>query len=318
MDIDFFSRKEIRIIKNKYEAKAVALILLILCEIYRENGYYLNLDDNAISLLACDVDLCDDDVENIIALGVKLGFFDKDMFFDHNILTSKEIQRNYIKAIERRKETCIKSEYFLLTEEEDQKDIDLSKVTFTGMVNVNINGVNVDNNPVNVDISTQSRVDKSRVDNTRVEEKKEEKSKVDKIRKKESKQEESTVNNSTVEEKKVEESTSLSIPSFTSSLINSYTNNSTLSSLLTSYMEYRVKNNLDMSEKYINNLVHLLDKLADNDEQKIIIVDTALKKNWKSFFPIDFERLEREQQQANNRDYIKGNENFDDQYLFDL
>ena len=293
----------------------------MLCRIYKEEGYFVRIDEDEKCLIGCDNGIDEQDVDNIISVCVKYGLFDKDMYEQYGILTSREIQKIYVKAVEKRKEIFIESKYWLLEGDVDVTESILNRIVFIGVSSP----LNPSSAVVSSHINPQSKVNKSKVNQSTVEQSKVQESTVNKSTvnesiEKESKQEESIVEEIKVEQSTVEESkeTSLSIPSFTSSLINSYTNNSTLSSLLTSYMEYRVKNNLDMSEKYINNLVHLLDKLADNDEQKIIIVDTALKKNWKSFFPIDFERLEREQQQANNRDYIKGNENFDDQYLFDL
>ena len=45
---------------------------------------------------------------------VKRGIFDKNMFEKYSILTSKGIQERYFKAVDRRKQVFVKSQYLLV------------------------------------------------------------------------------------------------------------------------------------------------------------------------------------------------------------
>ena len=50
-DTDFFQDDKIRMVKAEFGIKSVTVILYILCEIYRKNGYFIKWDKQACLLM---------------------------------------------------------------------------------------------------------------------------------------------------------------------------------------------------------------------------------------------------------------------------
>ena len=46
LDVDFFSNRKIKALMGRFGAQGVTYYLYLLCEIYREHGYYLQTDDD--------------------------------------------------------------------------------------------------------------------------------------------------------------------------------------------------------------------------------------------------------------------------------
>lgn len=149
-DVDMAQDKKIKIIKAKHGLIGYALFLRLLEEIYREEGYFVKIDEDFNILFSDDNNL--DYNVYILMLNdyINKGLFDKEMYDKYNILTSKRIQENYIAATDRRKEVEFIEEYLL---------VDVSSM-YSEKVNVIINCLNVDINPLNDIKSTQSKVNK--------------------------------------------------------------------------------------------------------------------------------------------------------------
>ena len=98
-------------------------------------------------------------VKEVVSACIRRGLFDRQMYNQYKILTSKGIQTRYAEATARRSSQKIDGRYLLIPMPKN-------------WVDVNNNSVNVDNNSENVDNNPQSNVDKSKVnniyDNTRV------------------------------------------------------------------------------------------------------------------------------------------------------
>lgn len=136
-DVDFFSDEKIGAISGEFGIKGEIVVVKLLCAIYR-NGYFILWEEALKMKLLRDLPgISLELLERIVNRLVKWGFFEQDLFSTARVLTSKGIQERYFEAIKRRKEM---SEYPYI------------------LVNVCNNGVNVDKNSINVDISTQSKV----------------------------------------------------------------------------------------------------------------------------------------------------------------
>ena len=146
-DVDMLQDKKIKIIKAKHGLVGYAVYLRLLEELYRENGYYLTIDDDFNILFADDNNLDFDVYISILNDCIIKELFDSQLYEKYSILTSKRIQENYISATERRKEVELEKSYCIL--------------------DVNILGLNVYINSLNVDIGTQSKVKESKEDNTK-------------------------------------------------------------------------------------------------------------------------------------------------------
>jgi len=155
-DTDFFSDDKIRLLRGELGVKAVMLYIYLLCEIYRTDGYFKKWDDDCC-ILASEGAFCGskDFTSQVINACIRRSLFDKKLFDTHKILTSKGIQRRYIKSCSARDEIRINKEYFLL-DVDNKKDVSegtLNKLIFfdensrKNKVNSRKNEVNSKNNP---------------------------------------------------------------------------------------------------------------------------------------------------------------------------
>ncbi|KAA6303165.1 MAG: hypothetical protein EZS26_000768 [Candidatus Ordinivivax streblomastigis] len=143
-DVDFFQDEKVQFVSARFGTKGEAIIVRLLCKIYR-NGYYVEFDDDTALLFAKSVgDGCQDSfVKDVVYELLKRGFFDKSIFERFSILTSRGIQNRYFEAVKRYKTVEVISEYLLVNVEE--------------MNNVNIIEINVNINSINVDINSQKK-----------------------------------------------------------------------------------------------------------------------------------------------------------------
>lgn len=91
----------------------------MLCEIYRDKGYYIVADKDLIADIADTCLLDDDRTSNIFRDCIELGLFDRQLYEHRELLTSRGIQARYldIMAVLRRK-AGIDAEYSLISSEE--------------------------------------------------------------------------------------------------------------------------------------------------------------------------------------------------------
>ena len=146
-DVDFFQDEKIQFISARFGIKGEAVVVRLLCKIYR-NGYYTEWNDDTALLFAKSVgDGClDSFVKDVVFELLKRGFFDKSIFERFSVLTGSGVQKRYFKATERYKSVNVFKEFLL---------VDVSK-----MINVNIISINVNINSKNDDINTQIEKEK--------------------------------------------------------------------------------------------------------------------------------------------------------------
>lgn len=120
IDVHFFNDRKIKLLKTKHGAKGVYLLSYLYCEIYRDDGYYMEWDEETSILIACDVgcNITSEFVETFINDCCKYKIFDKELFERLNIITSRGIQRRYLWATEKRKSIKINPNYLLIDETE--------------------------------------------------------------------------------------------------------------------------------------------------------------------------------------------------------
>lgn len=127
LDVNFLNDLKTKKIVRSYGASAVAVALNVFINIYRDNGYYAECDDDFTFLIADELKLDEEYTKNVIKKMVEVDFFDKNLYENHKILTSIGIQNRYVLASGRRVRTKInkvydlvnpKKEEFMLTETE--------------------------------------------------------------------------------------------------------------------------------------------------------------------------------------------------------
>ena len=127
LDVNFLNDLKTKKIVRSYGAQAVAVALNVFINIYRDNGYYAECDDDFIFLIADELKLDEEYAKKVIEKMVEVDFFDKNLYENNKILTSIGIQNRYILASGRRVRSKInpvydlinpKKEEFMLTETE--------------------------------------------------------------------------------------------------------------------------------------------------------------------------------------------------------
>ena len=145
LDVDFLSDLKVRRIIKACGKEAVHILLALLANVYRDEGYYVLWDEDLAFLVADEVGTKEGTVEELVRKAVQVKFFDKDIFDKYSVLTSKGIQNRYILATKERKKVELEFKY-LLTNEVNRS-------------NISINGRN---NSVNQGNNQQSKVKESK------------------------------------------------------------------------------------------------------------------------------------------------------------
>ena len=181
LDVGFLSDLKIRKIMLSCGASSIAVLIYIFAAIYRDEGYFMNVKDDDIALIALDTNLDTDYVKNVINRACEVGLFSFRIYDNFRVLTSEGIQNRYLKITERRKSVKINADINL---------VNVDMMYTETRVNVAETIVNVAETPVNVYKSTQSKVKESKVKESKVKESKVKESKV-----KESKEKNTVIQN---------------------------------------------------------------------------------------------------------------------------
>ena len=155
LNVNFINDLKVRKLLLSCGAEAIAVLIYLLSTIYKDEGYYVEIHEDEIDLIALDVNVTPEFVLEVINKACEVRFFDVNLYNNFNILTSKGIQERYLKITERRKNSVVITQFNLIN-------------VYNNSINVNNNSINVDNNPVNVYKSTQSKVKESKVKKSKV------------------------------------------------------------------------------------------------------------------------------------------------------
>jgi len=158
--LDCHMSDEVNLIIADYGMEGYGILVSMFQLIYGEKGYFTNWSLREQKLFARRVGLSQDIVSKIISECVEWGIFDKTMFDEYNILTSKRIQRHYSTATYKRTGTTMNVDYLLISLS-DKKHVNKVKEKPID------NGVSDDGNKATTDVSddksTQSTVQYSTV-----------------------------------------------------------------------------------------------------------------------------------------------------------
>ena len=125
MSTDFIHDRIVRRIMKREGDGALSILIGTLSYIYAGEGYYVHADDLFYEdLSACLYQQSAQDVRRILALAVEYGIFDSGLFSKFGILTSAEIQSQYLFSTKRRKSSAIETDYRLTEAEEGTEEED--------------------------------------------------------------------------------------------------------------------------------------------------------------------------------------------------
>lgn len=119
MSTDFIHDRMVRRVMKHEGDTAFVILVQTLSYIYAGHGYYVSADDEFYDELADNLFNTEiEDVKRIIASSVEYGLFDDGLFRQRHILTSADVQRQYLFVTKRRSGSLIEPDYCLLEPEE--------------------------------------------------------------------------------------------------------------------------------------------------------------------------------------------------------
>lgn len=173
LDTGFLRDKKVLLIKGKYGAKGILILIYILSRIYEEHGYFIKWDEDDC-FLSADAMGCGISPElttQVVNECIVRSMFHEQLYNEFGILTSHGIQWRFLRAAKKRENIEFYKEYFLL-DTSNPKDVPkgiLNKVTFLS-AKVSGNNEKVSGNTEKVSVKRQSKVKERKGNKSKAEE----------------------------------------------------------------------------------------------------------------------------------------------------
>lgn len=108
---------KIEILESEYGILGFGFIVRLFQKIYA-NGYYLEWNQYSAILLKKEIVMSKEKIDEFIKFCLEINIFDKKLYSQYSILTSRGIQKRYFTVCKRRKEIEIIKEYLLVKPED--------------------------------------------------------------------------------------------------------------------------------------------------------------------------------------------------------
>lgn len=112
-DTDFFHDIKICKLLRAAGPESVAVLIDLYGMIYHQ-GYFMKWDGDMAFIVSEDVKVDEDVVEAVVAKALDLGLFEKSLFDEHGVLSSKSIQRRYFASASMAKRNCVMTDFLLI------------------------------------------------------------------------------------------------------------------------------------------------------------------------------------------------------------
>lgn len=155
LDVDFLRDIKIRKIRRACGPQSIEILLCLLGNIYRDNGYYIGWDEDSVFLVADEVGAKEGLVNEVVDKAVQVGFFNQEKFDQFKILTSNGIQQRFKEATSKRKGVKLINQFLVNDDNNPSSSVvnDVNNPTST-----RVNAVN----------NEQSKVKESKVNKNKV------------------------------------------------------------------------------------------------------------------------------------------------------
>lgn len=130
--------EKFELIEAEFGLKGFAIVVKLFQRIYKEHGYYCEWNDDISLVFAkqCGLSNTGDNrlldcaeqpsqsgksknlIDLVVAASIRRGIFNSELFKQYSILTSKGIQKNFLKIVRNRKAVEVRKEYLLLSDAE--------------------------------------------------------------------------------------------------------------------------------------------------------------------------------------------------------
>lgn len=144
LDVGFLRDTKTRRIMRACGLQSIPIIISLLGNIYKDEGYFMWWNADMPFLIADEVGVSEGAVIEAVEKAAQVDFFDARLLKEHSALTSVGIQRRFFDAVARRKEVRVRREILLIS------------------VNDYNNLIFVDNNSISDDSNEQRKVKESK------------------------------------------------------------------------------------------------------------------------------------------------------------
>lgn len=136
LDVGFLQNVKVRRIMRACGMQSIPVLISLLANTYRDEGYFLRWDNDMPFLIADELGVSEGAVTAVVDKATQVGFFNANMYEKYGVLTSDGIQKRFFEATARR--TSVRYDArFLLINVSDYKNL----------VNIYKNSINDDDNP---------------------------------------------------------------------------------------------------------------------------------------------------------------------------
>ena len=113
LHIDFFDDIRICALAVQYGTKGQLAAIILLVHLYKTGYYLLWDDDTRVRVLKDMPGVTFDELDHIVEELVKWDFFDKELFNQQGVLTSREVQKHFFNATKRRRNNIAQMPFLL-------------------------------------------------------------------------------------------------------------------------------------------------------------------------------------------------------------
>jgi len=123
--VNFMEENAMEVIEAKYGIKGSAIVLKLMCKIYKE-GYYIRWDEEQCLIFANKAgrEVQAEEVQGIIEILFTKGILDRNSYQENGILTSESIQKVWMEATKRRKRELSELPYLMVKPEKEKGKAD--------------------------------------------------------------------------------------------------------------------------------------------------------------------------------------------------
>ena len=123
--VNFMVENAMEVIEAKYGIKGSAIVLKLMCKIYKE-GYYIRWDEEQCLIFANKAgrEVQAEEVQGIIEILFTKGILDRNSYQENGILTSESIQKVWMEATKRRKRELSELPYLMVKPEKENGKAD--------------------------------------------------------------------------------------------------------------------------------------------------------------------------------------------------
>ena len=123
--VNFMEENAMEVIEAKYGIKGSAIVLKLMCKIYKE-GYYIRWDEEQCLIFANKAgrEVQAEEVQGIIEILFTKGILDRNGYQENGILTSESIQKVWMEATKRRKRELSELPYLMVKPEKENGKAD--------------------------------------------------------------------------------------------------------------------------------------------------------------------------------------------------